>query len=145
MGFYEAVAHAHRITINQELKSVAGTLRDSFFPVLERPGKLKPEVNNLLPNTCQIDISKPVKVIGDRQQSYRLITNLVTNAIQYTPAKGKVTLTLTEEHHNVIICVRDTGIGIAKKEQKLIFDRFLMQSLQRGESAQRAASLLSCR
>ena len=366
VGFYEAVAHAHRITINQELKSVAGTLHDSLFPVLERPGKLKPEVNNLLPNTClvdtdcykpdnlksfrlgaieqdkyylrlfdlshdlvavagmqpklppvsnqqqwetlidpegvryrqiafllhtqqgqnwgylqvgrsledfdryvanirwilllgiplvvllvmaaswwlsglairpiyqsyqqmqqftadaahelrtplaaiqataqsdlmlpnisenkakdtlksivrqnkrlsylvadlltlcridgelssnitnkkkekvalanliieveedlaalamaseieltsQIDTSKPVTVIGDRQQLYRLVTNLVTNAIQYTPAGGKVTISLTEDLHDATICVRDTGIGIPQKEQKRIFDRF---------------------
>ena len=84
--------------------------------------------------TSQIKVSQPVKVIGDRQQLYRLITNLVTNAIQYTPAKGKVTLTLTEEHHNVIICVRDTGIGISKKEQKLIFDRFYRVDKARSRS-----------
>ncbi|MEO1006644.1 MAG: two-component system sensor histidine kinase RppB, partial [Cyanobacteria bacterium J06638_38] len=49
--------------------------------------------------SSQIKVSKPVEVIGDHQQLYRLITNLVTNAIQYTPAGGKVTISLTEEHH----------------------------------------------
>lgn len=84
--------------------------------------------------TSLIKVSQPVMVIGDRTQLYRLITNLVTNAIQYTPAGGKVTLTLTEEHHNVIICVRDTGIGISKKEQKLIFDRFYRVDKARSRS-----------
>ncbi|MDJ0571067.1 MAG: hypothetical protein QNJ53_18745 [Pleurocapsa sp. MO_192.B19] len=55
LGFYEAVAHAHRITINQELKSVAGTLHDSLLPVLEKRGKIEPEVKELLPNTCLVE------------------------------------------------------------------------------------------
>ena len=74
--------------------------------------------------TSQIIVSQPINAIGDRQQLYRLITNLVTNAIQYTPAGGKVTLSLTEEHQDAVICVVDTGIGISKTEQKRIFDRF---------------------
>ena len=69
LGFYEAVAHAHRITINQELKSVAGTLHDSLLPVLEQPGKIEPEVKELLPNTCLVETGcyNP-----DRFQSLRL-------------------------------------------------------------------------
>ncbi|MEY2859488.1 MAG: hypothetical protein RLZZ74_3804, partial [Cyanobacteriota bacterium] len=82
----------------------------------------------------QISVSEQLKVIGDRQQLYRLIINLVTNAIQYTPAGGKVTLSLTEEHHNAIICIRDTGIGISKTEQKRIFDRFYRVDQARSRS-----------
>ena len=81
-----------------------------------------------------IKVSKPITVIGDRQQLYRLIMNLVTNAIQYTPAGGQVSLSLTEEHHDAVICVRDTGIGIAKKEQKRIFDRFYRVDKARSRS-----------
>lgn len=84
--------------------------------------------------TSQIKISQPVKVMGDPQQLYRLITNLVTNAIQYTPAGGKVIVSLTEEHHQAVISVRDTGIGIPKKEQKLIFDRFYRVDKARSRS-----------
>ncbi|MGB5633119.1 MAG: two-component system sensor histidine kinase RppB [Waterburya sp.] len=74
--------------------------------------------------TSQIKVSQPIRVLGDRQQLYRLVTNLVTNAIQYTPAGGKVMLSLTSNRDDVIVSVRDTGIGIAKKEQRRIFDRF---------------------
>ncbi len=84
--------------------------------------------------TSHIKLSKPVEVIGTRQQIYRLITNLVTNAIQYTPAGGKVALSLTEEHHNALICVRDTGIGISKTEQKRIFERFYRVDKARSRS-----------
>ena len=82
----------------------------------------------------QIRVSKPLKVIGDRQQLYRLIINLVTNAVQYTPAGGKITLSLAEEHHDAVISVRDTGIGISKNEQKHIFDRFYRVDKARSRS-----------
>ncbi len=52
LGMYEAIAHAHRITIDREVESVAGTLHDSIEPLLKEPGKLEPEINQLLPNLC---------------------------------------------------------------------------------------------
>jgi len=55
---------------------------------------------------------------------YRLVTNLVINAIQHTLKGGKVTLVLKQENHKALIEVIDTGIGIPEDEQKLIFDRF---------------------
>jgi signal transduction histidine kinase len=72
----------------------------------------------------QISPSQELKVIGDRQQLYRLLMNLGTNAIQYTYPGGQVWLTLTEDEHNAIVCVADTGIGISEMEQRRIFDRF---------------------
>ena len=84
--------------------------------------------------SSQIKVTQPIEVIGDRTQLYRLITNLVTNAIQYTPAGGKVAISLTEEHDRAVISVRDTGIGIAKNEQKRIFDRFYRVDQARSRS-----------
>jgi signal transduction histidine kinase len=81
----------------------------------------------------QIKVSQIV-VKGDRSQLYRLITNLVTNAIQYTPAGGKVIISLKEEQDRAVISVRDTGIGIAKNEQKRIFDRFYRVDKARSRS-----------
>ncbi|BAU64938.1 integral membrane sensor signal transduction histidine kinase [Stanieria sp. NIES-3757] len=83
--------------------------------------------------SSQIKVSQ-LEIIGDRAQLYRLITNLVTNAIQYTPAGGKVIITLTESQHNAVIRVADTGIGIAKNEQKRIFDRFYRVDKARSRS-----------
>jgi signal transduction histidine kinase len=83
--------------------------------------------------TSQIRRSQ-IQVIGDRQQLYRLIINLVTNAIQYTPAGGKIILTLIEEYHSAIVCIRDTGIGISPTEQKQIFDRFYRVDKARSRS-----------
>ncbi|GAB4237351.1 MAG: ATP-binding protein [Stanieria sp.] len=84
--------------------------------------------------SAQIKVSQTIEVTGDRSQLYRLITNLVTNAIQYTPAGGKVIITLTESQHHAVIHVADTGIGIAKNEQKRIFDRFYRVDKARSRS-----------
>jgi signal transduction histidine kinase len=52
-----------------------------------------------------------------------LVSNLIVNAVQYTPAGGIVTIILERSDRHAIIRVRDTGIGIAASQQKRIFDR----------------------
>lgn len=52
------------------------------------------------------------------------LTNLVENAIKYTPEAGTVTVILQGDLQDAIITVQDTGIGIAKEEQARIFERF---------------------
>ncbi|GAB4371676.1 MAG: ATP-binding protein [Elainellaceae cyanobacterium] len=68
--------------------------------------------------------SKPLVVIGNEEQLYRLFANLVTNAIQYTPAGGEVILQLRQEDADALLQVKDTGIGIPSDAQPHIFDRF---------------------
>jgi len=63
-------------------------------------------------------------VLGDADQLYRLVSNLIINAIQYTSSGGKITVILERSDHQAMIHVQDTGIGIAAADQKQIFDRF---------------------
>lgn len=68
-----------------------------------------------------------VQVQGDRDQLIRLFTNLIGNAIQYTPANGKVTISLNRTKNNpahVQVQVRDTGAGIPAESLPYLFDRF---------------------
>ena len=74
--------------------------------------------------STEILVSQPLKVVGDSEQLYRLVSNLAINAIQYTSAGGKVTLILAADSHDALIGVTDTGIGIPEAELTLIFDRF---------------------
>ena len=64
---------------------------------------------------------------GDRDQLVRLFTNLISNAIQYTPA-GTVTVTLGltqwQNQNACQVMVKDTGIGISQELQSQVFDRF---------------------
>ncbi|UBF30281.1 cell wall metabolism sensor histidine kinase WalK (plasmid) [Kovacikia minuta CCNUW1] len=67
---------------------------------------------------------QPVTVFGDEDQLYRLVANLVTNAIQYTCKGGKITIRLNKDEKHALLQVQDTGIGIPEAEQTRIFDRF---------------------
>ncbi|MFK8185025.1 MAG: two-component system sensor histidine kinase RppB [Phormidesmis sp.] len=65
-----------------------------------------------------------ISVLANEEQLYRLMLNLVNNALTYTPEGGKVTLTLEQQQKDVVMSVSDTGIGIAPEHQAKIFDRF---------------------
>ncbi|GEM_PF-400289 len=63
-------------------------------------------------------------ILGDRIKLQRIFTNLIDNAIRYTPKGGKVDVTLHNEGYSVHIDVRDTGRGIAAEHLPRLFQRF---------------------
>ena len=74
-----------------------------------------------------LQISAPSKLplIGaDRNSIEGIFTNLISNAIKYTPEGGKIEVTLSEEGGFVKATVSDTGIGIKKEDLPRIFDKF---------------------
>lgn len=70
------------------------------------------------------DIGVYVSVFGDRRQLTRLFSNLLENALQYTPTAGKVVLSLARQHRHCVVSVQDTGIGIPEHQLSQIFNRF---------------------
>jgi len=68
--------------------------------------------------------SEALYLVGDEEQLYRLVTNLITNAIQYSHPGGVVTLRLLKEDQTAIVQVEDRGVGITPADQARIFDRF---------------------
>lgn len=63
-------------------------------------------------------------VIGSYVLLYRAVYNLVENAIKYNRPNGSVTVSVKEKNSQVMILVKDTGIGISPENQKKIFDPF---------------------
>jgi GAF domain-containing protein len=75
-------------------------------------------------------------VVADEQMISQVIANLMTNALNYTPAGGSVTLitrkVFKENADWVTVAVRDTGLGIPEKEREQVFERFF-----RGETSRK--------
>lgn len=63
-------------------------------------------------------------IFGDRVQIERLITNLVSNAIKYTPESGHVNVSLSAAAPDAVLIIEDTGRGIPAESIPHIFDRF---------------------
>ena len=72
---------------------------------------------------------------GDATRLSQVISNLLTNAAKYTPAGGHITVRGTEEDGQVVLRVRDTGIGIAPDVLPHVFDLFVQerQALDRSQ------------
>jgi heavy metal sensor kinase len=71
------------------------------------------------------DVPTRSHFIGDRRMIQRMLSNLLDNAIKYTPSGGTVNVSLLESNgKEVIITVRDTGVGISPIDLPRVFDRF---------------------
>lgn len=70
------------------------------------------------------DVQADVFVEGGQDDVERLLHILMENAIQYTPQKGEIGLTLKAEKHKAVLCVSNTGEGIPVEDLPHVFDRF---------------------
>ena len=135
----EAIAGA-TLQMNEMLGDLLFLARadaDSDLPVAQR--KLTPvQLNQILQNcfvlleplakkkniVFQSKFRDELSVWGDVAQLSRLFSNLLENALQYTPDEGRVSLDLYRQNRFAVISVRDTGIGIAADQVNKVFDRF---------------------
>lgn len=69
-------------------------------------------------------VSKIPAVLGDESSLGRVFSNLITNAIKYTDKGGRVDIYISRVINDIVIKVKDNGLGISEKDQKKIFDRF---------------------
>jgi PAS domain S-box-containing protein len=63
-------------------------------------------------------------VYADKDRISQAVSNLFTNAIKYSPKADEIWVDINEDADNVVIAVKDKGIGIAPEDHKKIFDRF---------------------
>jgi PAS domain S-box-containing protein len=64
------------------------------------------------------------KVIADRERVGQVLTNLINNAIKYSPEADRIIVRFQREGGSILLSVQDFGIGISKSEQERVFGKF---------------------
>ncbi len=101
---------------NPDLVNMSRAVRDAY----ELYTALAEEKNIRL--TCEA--TPEIEVRGDRNLLFQAITNLLDNAIKYTPAGGRVAISLTREDERSVATVSDTGPGIPPEHRDQVTQRF---------------------
>jgi signal transduction histidine kinase len=89
------------------------------------------EKNIELESNCQDDI--PL-VFQDQAKFQQILTNLISNAIKFTPEGGQITVHTQRNLSNFSVTVEDTGVGIAEDDMEIIFEKFRQGKSATGES-----------
>jgi len=71
---------------------------------------------------------KILNVVTDNNLFRNILESLVSNAVEYTPEKGKIEVSLEKKPNSFLLVISDNGIGIPRKEQATIFDKFTRAS-----------------
>jgi signal transduction histidine kinase len=135
---------------NQRLANLVSDLLllsrlDTQTPPAKTPCRLQDMLSDIeeelaalaIANDVHLILDQPkeptIVVMGNEEHLYRLVFNIVSNALQHTSAGGKVSIRLQQavrktfpegEKNQAVIKVEDTGVGIAPEDQIKIFDRF---------------------
>ena len=91
-----------------------------------------------VPRRLSLDVRLPEElppVRGDANSLQEVLQNLLDNALQYTPAGGKIEVSALCSDGRVVVTVADTGIGIPQVEQERIFERFYRVDAARSREA----------
>jgi len=95
------------------LREILDSLFDMFSPSMKEK-----QIN------FSFDISDIQEIYADKQQIQRVFINLIGNALKFTPNGGSITITAKRLTNEIRIEVKDTGIGISKKDLNRVFEEF---------------------
>ncbi|WP_210486003.1 sensor histidine kinase [Rufibacter aurantiacus] len=76
----------------------------------------------------------------NKERFHRVLNNLVSNAVKFTPAQGKIRIKVREEKKKLLLEVSDNGIGIPERMRPLLFDRF-SKARRRGLQGEKSTGL----
>lgn len=80
-----------------------------------------------------IRVAPNLVILADPQRMLQILENLISNASKYTQEQGSISITAEKLHQEIVISVRDNGIGIAPEDQERIFEPFV-QLKQEGKA-----------
>jgi signal transduction histidine kinase len=130
-------------TLINDLLDVSRFMRDGVRLELQSVG-LAPTIQAAVDGVCTDAEAKGVKldcalgaaspsVMGDPSRLQQIVGNLLTNAIKFTPAGGRVTIQLGRDDRSAHIVVRDTGKGISADFLPHVFENFRQGEAARGQ------------
>lgn len=119
---------------------------ESFFPI---DALIKEVISHqqIISKNRTLEHKTHIKKIiyGDRYRIGQVITNLISNALKYSPETKKVVVKLEANKKAILVSIRDYGLGIAKYDQKKIFSRFYRtDAVQRNKSEGLGLGLYIC-
>ncbi|SRR5579875_117216 len=108
---------ADRLELAEEVVDVAQLIQSSIRMVARRAA------------TQNIQLAQAIEpgvhsVRGDERRLRQIVLNLLTNAVKFTPAGGSVSVRAAIEHRQLVIEVRDTGVGIAESDLPIVLEPF---------------------
>jgi PAS domain S-box-containing protein len=98
-----------------------GRLSDAVMPAIDRMRTLAEAKRQIL--EVEIPSNLPTVAI-DVQRIGQVVSNLVSNAIKFTPQEGAIRVSASQRGHQIVLSVADTGPGIPQEHLAKIFDRF---------------------
>ena len=101
------------------------TFRNDYFNFNEMVEEITEEIQRTSDThtiVLHLDVTK--KVYGDRDRYGQVLTNLLTNALKYSPADKNIIVTTKAGKKEMLLSVTDFGIGVPEEKQKEIFQRF---------------------
>ena len=123
LGLIGGLLDMNRIEAGRVSYSLAPILVDPFLAGLEELVAPQAAAKSL---ALEHQPGEPgLAVVADREKMRQIMLNLLSNAIRYTPAGGRITLAAESRERVVAITTRDTGIGIAAEALEHIFEPFV--------------------
>ncbi len=102
-----------RFTLQKERFSIGSLIREAVD-----------EISEVTHHKIQIIGNTRTVLVADKDRIGRVLTNLLTNAAKYSPDADKIQVSVRKSRDHLTVNVRDYGIGISKKDQEHVFDRF---------------------
>ena len=81
------------------------------------------QVRQKLPD-IRISIPPKFEIEADKDKIYQVITNLLSNALKYTPKGGTISINCKKQGLTALFTIKDTGIGISKEDLPLVFEKY---------------------
>lgn len=113
--------------------------KSKFSQIVQLDEILKLIIESRLPSaenkglTLEAKEIEPSQIRGDMDLLERMLTNIIDNALRYTPRGGSIEASLGKKKNRVVIEIQDTGIGIPKESLPQIFDRFYVVDQSRSK------------